>query len=170
MKSDAMEEFRKHDEWSPSVFFVECVITCPIEHAWKCLLDYKAWNPSFVGAQVIPIRGAPSSEGEVVLIRKKVPRPDGKMSPEFYAETVKIIPYRRIVWYVHPKDGNTFRNFVDFGLTEVANGVKYNVCYYAQHPLSGEALKIERMGNEDALPKYAQAFKEYCEGSAAVSK
>lgn len=166
MNAGPIDRSLKQGEWSPSVFYVECLIECSIEHAWPRLLDYEAWNPSFVGAQVEPVYGAPQSEGEVVLIKKTVPRADGKLSPEFYAETVKVVPSRRVVWYVHPKEGNAFRNFVDFSLTEVSNGVKFNVCYYAQHPLSGESLRIERIGGEAALHTYAQAFKKYCESSA----
>src|SRR5262245_58205337 len=106
----------------PTVYYAESLVNCTLRKAWKIMLDYQSWNPTFAEAEVIPVRGEPSTEGELVLIRKSLTDVKGEPLPQFYAETVKVVPDRRIVWYVYPKEGDAFRNFVDFGLTEVAAG------------------------------------------------
>lgn len=150
-------------EWSASVVYTECSIDCPIERAWERLMNYEEWNPSFAGSHITRVRGAPRTEGELVLIRKTELRINGEKYPEFYAETVKIVPQRHIVWYIYPKEGSSFRNFVDLGLTPEGKGVRLNTYYYAQNPLFGESLQAERNTLEAALNKNALAFKKYCE-------
>jgi hypothetical protein len=149
--------------WAPSVYYANSLVNCPLPKVWELLLDYEAWNPSFADALVTRVAGEPRTEGEIVLIKKSVLDAIGQPIPEFYAETVKLIVPRRIVWYVYPREGDSFRNFVDFGLTEVATGVRFNIDYYAQNPLVGELLSKERVHSETGLHDLALAFKRYCE-------
>jgi hypothetical protein len=157
-------------DWTPSIYFAESWVQCPLDFAWEVLLDYEAWNPTFVGAQVQPVKGERRKVGEIVLIKKQLTYANGEPLPEFYAETVAVIAPRRIIWYVHPAAGHSFRNFVDFGLSEVDRGVRFNINYYAQSARYGElteqqrqALQQERLQSVQSLQHTADAFKQYCE-------
>jgi hypothetical protein len=154
---------------TPSVYYAESEVECTLAKAWEILLDYPAWNPTFAGAQVSTVKGAPRTEGEVVLIRKPLLDVKGEPIPEFYAETVKLAPQRHIVWYVYPKAGEDFRNFVDFGLAETAHGVRFNIYYYEQNLLSGELLEKQRRDYAAALQHTANTFKAYCESRPACA-
>jgi hypothetical protein len=168
-----MKESNSQDalDWTAAVYFDETVVHCDIATAWEILVDYEAWNPTFVGAQVTRIEGTPRSEGERVRIHKTYSDPLGDAVPEFYAETVKIVPGRRIVWYCYAREGHTyqnqkdpFRNFVDFGLTELpSGGVRFAIFYYAQNRLSGESLSREREFMRSTLLGSVTAFRDYCE-------
>src|SRR5688572_1704858 len=124
--------------WAPSVYHAESIAHCGLEDAWKLMLNYRAWNPNFAGAKVTLISGQPQSAGELNLIQ--LFDSTGVPVPEFFAATVKVTPPRDIVWYVYPKEGNAFCNFVHFWLEEVQRGVRFTVYYYAQYVLTGEAL------------------------------
>jgi len=159
-------------DWVPSVYFADSFVKCKIAHAWGVLLEYDRWNPTFAGAQVTPIRGTARSEGELILVSKKSSDPKGEPFPEFYCETVKVVPGRRIVWYAYAKEGHRyqnqkdpFRNFIDFGLTEEPGGVRFDIYYYAQNRLSGESLSTERGFMPPLLRDIAAAFRDYCEAS-----
>lgn len=155
--------------WTPSIYFAESVVRCPLDYAWKVLVNYEKWNPTFVGAQVRPMKGEWRRPGELVLIRKREIGSDDP-APDFYAETVVAIEPRRIIWYVYPVEGHEFRNFVDFGLSEVASGVRFSINYYAQSPRHGELAqgqqetleKARAQGTQD-MQHLAEAFKKYCE-------
>jgi hypothetical protein len=156
--------------WTPSIYFAESWARCPLNYAWKVLLDYEAWNPTFVGAQVQPVKGEWRKPGELVLIKKQLAGADGEPLPQFYAETVVAIAPRRIIWYVYPVEGHSFRNFVDFGLSEVDSGVRFSINYYAQSARYGEltpqqrqALEQERAQSVQTLQHTADTFKQYCE-------
>jgi hypothetical protein len=149
-------------EWIASVYYAEVQIALSLKNAWEKLVDYKAWNPEFVDADVTLVRGVAGAEGETVLIRKPVYM-DGALLPEFYAETVKLIPLRQIVWYVYPKDCALFRNFVDFGLTETPPGVRFNIRYYEQMKIADDLLPKHRQDCEADHQGLARAFKSYCE-------
>jgi hypothetical protein len=151
--------------WAASVYHAESLVHCSLDHAWNVMQDYEAWNPSFVGATVRRVSGEPRSEGEVVLIRKLGTEVTGEESPDFHAVTVKWVPSSRLVWYVYPVTGRSFRNFVDFGLAEVPDGVRFTINYFAQDALSGELLDQQRKGYEEFLPVLARAFKAYCEST-----
>lgn len=165
LRENDMQEtnYRSEFGWSPSVYYAEIFVNSTIARAWDLMLDYQAWNPSFVGADVLRMNGAHRSEGEVVQIRKRLIDVDGTPLPEFYAETVKVVPYRNIVWYAYRKCGDGFRNFVDFGLSEDASGVKFRVSYYAQSQFTGELLLKQRLEREETLKKLVIAFKSCCE-------
>lgn len=149
--------------WAPSVYYVESFVSCSLRKAWELMLDYRAWNPSFADAEVTRVSGEPNTVGEIVLIKKSLLDVTGEPLPEFYAETVKLVPFNHIVWYVYPKAGDSFRNFVDFGLAESPGGVKFYIDYYAQNPLSGELLAKERQQSESGLRDLTLAFKNHCE-------
>jgi hypothetical protein len=151
-------------EWVPSVYYAQILVDCPLARAWEILLDYRAWNPDFVGARVIPVSGKHRTQGEVVLISKPVVM-DGEPLPEFFAETAKLTPHRRVVWYVYPKSEESFRNFVDFALDELPSGVRFNIDYYEQIRLAREAIKKHREEFEKSLHDCALAFKRYCEAN-----
>lgn len=150
------------------MYYADVFVRSSLKPAWQALLNYEAWNPTFVGAQVEPVRGIRGSEDELVLISKKVP--GHAALPRFYAQTVKVIPGRRIVWYVHATDEqayqgqkDAFRNFVDFGLTEESGGVRFSVAYYAQNRLAGDLLASERESMDPSLREMTAAFREHCE-------
>jgi len=156
-------------ELTPSVYFAEILVQCELEHAWRVLLDFEVWNPTFVGSRVTPVAGNARSEGERLLISKTYSDPKGERFPEYYADTVKVVPSRRIVWYCYAKEGSSyhdqrdpFRNFVDFGLTEEPAGVRFAICYYEQNRQSGEVLSRERAFMQSALDQVVAAFREYC--------
>jgi hypothetical protein len=151
---------------TPSVYYGESLVRCKIDYAWKVMLDYQAWNPTFVGAEVMPVRGDYRTEGELVLIKKSLSDVHGEPLPQFYAETIKVVPRRNIVWFVYPVEGDDFRNFVDFGLLEGPAGVTFRIDYYAQNRLSGDLLLKERTQSQATLQHTADAFKEYCETHA----
>jgi hypothetical protein len=151
--------------WVASVYYAESVVNCSLEKAWTVLINYRAWNPTFADAEVALVHGQRSTEGEVVLIKKSLKDAAGEPSPEFYAETVKVVNQRRIVWYVYPRKGQAFRNFVDFGLTAASSGVKFNIQYYAQEQLPQELLIKNRKEYQAGLDHLAIAFKSYCESN-----
>jgi hypothetical protein len=142
---------------------VETEVNTGLRGVWTALLQYEVWNPTFADATVVPITGGYRSEGEIVLIKKRGVDQAGTSIPEFYAETVKIIPFSRICWYVHPKDGESFRNFVDFGLSEIPSGVRFSINYYEQSLLTGEQLAQHRRESTLSFPELAAAYKAYCE-------
>jgi hypothetical protein len=155
-----------HLGWAASVYYAESFVNSTLEKAWKLLLEYELWNPTFVDATVTLISGKHRSEGEVVLIHKPSLHMYGEPIPYFYAETLKVVPYRHMAGYLYPKEGDTFRNFVDFGLSEVSAGVRFDIFYYEQNRLSGELLTKHRKEYEVALKDLAAAFKHYCEAHA----
>lgn len=148
---------------TPSVYYAESIVRCTLAQAWEAMLDYQSWNPTFVGAQVIPVKGEPRTQGEVVLISKRLTDLKGEPLPEFFAETVRVVQHRHIVWYVYPKDREGFRNFVDFCISEAAGGVRFSIQYYEQDLVSGELLVEHRNNNTATLEQSAAAFKTYCE-------
>jgi hypothetical protein len=155
-------------DWIPSVYFAESLVNTTLDYAWTVMLDYQAWNPTFADAQVTLVKGQPSTEGELVLISKKYLDAKGEPLPAFYCETVKIVPHRRIVWYAYPKLDNanqmdSFRNFVDFGLTAVPGGVRFDIYYYAQNRVLEGQLATERKYMESFLSDLAVTFKKHCE-------
>jgi hypothetical protein len=146
-----------------SVYYATIAIDADLAQAWRKLLDYQSWNPTFAGANVTPVGGDFQSEGEQVLIRKLLSDAKGDRLPDFYAETVKIVPQKHVVWCVYPKEGDGFRNFVDFGLSDVSPGVRFDIYYYEQNHLSGEDLAKHRVESQEGFDKLALAFKQYCE-------
>jgi hypothetical protein len=150
-------------QWHPSVYFASIDVRCPVARAWSVLLDYQAWNPHFAGVQVTPVSGERSTEGELVMIKDLVPYIPGEDPPEFYAETVKVDAPRRIVWCVFARTGPDFRNFVDFGLTETAVGVRFNVGYYEQVELPPGRLQAHRDESLSVYEKLVAAFRAYAE-------
>lgn len=156
--------------WTPSIYFAGAVVQCSLDYAWQVLVNYEAWNPTFVDAQVRRVRGERGKPGELVLIKKHLVDTSGAPLPEFYADTVVAIAPRRIIWYVYPVAGHLFRNFVDFGLSEAGFAVRFSINYYAQSarygeltPLQQEQLNREREQSELDLQNSADAFKKYCE-------
>jgi hypothetical protein len=152
----------------PSVFYAESAVRCRLQDAWRMMLDYKAWNPDFVHSETNSVRGEPGCEGELTLITQL----DGNRTPvaQFYAETVKLVPPYHIVWYVFPKEGDAFRNFVDFWLEETSSGVKFRIYYYAQNSVGVQALAQLRTDIETSLRNLVMAFKSYCESRSSVSQ
>jgi hypothetical protein len=155
-----------NSQWAASVYYAEIVIGCELERAWERMLDYEAWNPSFQGAQVHRVRGEARAEGELVLIKKAIVDSAGNPWPEFYAETVKLVPQSHVVWYLYPKEGDAMRNFVDFELTAISSAVRFNIDYYAQSRVTGEALSRERKEMQAALNDLTLALKRHCEAYA----
>ena len=154
------------NNWTPSVYQAESTVNRKLSEVWPLLLNYEAWNPSFSDAQVSQIVGDPRSEGGIVLIRKNFKDGTGEPIPEFYAETAKLVQNQQIVWYVYPKEGQVFRNFVDFRLREVSQGVNFSIHYYAQDRLPRERLIKQRAEYQQFLNDLAIAFKRYCETHA----
>jgi hypothetical protein len=161
--------------WAASVYYLEIDVRCDLQRAWNWMLNYGAWNPSFVDAKVTLVRGQRQTPGELVLIRKSTsalkkagtPLPKFYSDIEFYAETVRIDPPNRLVWYLYQKDVDTSRNFVDFSLAEEFGSVKFTIRYYAQDRLPEAALTQHRADSEAALRGIATAFKDYCEARAS---
>lgn len=152
--------------WTASAYFADGSVNCPLDRAWAFLLNYRAWNPHFAGVDVTAIRGNASSEGELVLIKDRVPYVQGEEPPEFFAETVRVIAPRRVVWCVYSKDGDAFRNMVDFSLSRAREGVTFNVSYYEQLRLRAELVPAHRGESQIVYEKLVSAFKEYCEANA----
>lgn len=152
------------EPFRPSVFYAESLVHCTLQSAWRMMLDYKAWNPDFACAETALVRGEPRSEGELTLItlfgENRAPL------SQFYAETVKVASHH-IVWYVFPAEGDSFRNFVDFGLEETPSGVTFRIYYYAQNRASVEALAQVRREMETSLRNLTVAFKHYCESHSS---
>jgi hypothetical protein len=153
-------------DWTASAYFADCRVMCPLEKAWTFLLNYRHWNPHFAGVDVTAIRGNASSEGEIVLIKDRVPYVKGEEPPEFYAETIRVIAPHRIVWCVYSKDRDAFRNIVDFRLSAECDGVTFNVSYYEQLRLSTELLPAHRTESQTVYEKLVGAFREFCEANA----
>jgi hypothetical protein len=147
-------------DWTPSVYHAECCVECTRQQAWHAVLDYTSWNPDFANAEIIPISGKPGMEGELVLM--KLRSASGDLLAEFHSQTVRIVPETCIVWYVHPKEGTAFRNFVDFSLEEAPAGVRFSIRYYAQNPLSGDPLRQQRQGMQAGLEELTRAFQRHC--------
>jgi len=159
---------RLHSVTAASVYFADIAVHCSLERAWLALLDYQAWNPHFLGSKVTPICGMRGCEGEVVLIKDNSPYVTGEAPPEFYAETIKVLAPRRIVWRVYPTQGRAFCNFVDFGLSETsAADVRFAVSYYEQLVLPADLLESHRTESETIYRQLALAFKAHCETRSA---
>jgi len=161
--------------FAPSAYFAATVVKADRDYAWRALLSYERWNPSFVGAQVTRLRGSPGTEGELVLISKTVSEQQGEAFPPFYCETVRALPGHRIVWYVYAKERHSyrgyedpFRNFVDFGLMELPDGLHFTIAYYAQNRLAPDNLSQERGFMQPLLDDIATAFSKYCESTGSL--
>jgi hypothetical protein len=150
-------------DWLPSVYFASIDVMCSMKKAWEILLDYQAWNPHFAGVVVTPVRGERHTESEIVKIRDVVPYVEGEPPPEFFAETVRVIPSHRIVWCVFSTQEPLFRNFVDFGLVETPTGVRFDVGYYEQVQLTSDKLPAHRAESDGVYEKLVTAFKSYAE-------
>jgi len=148
----------------PSVSYVEILVRCTLQDAWTMMLDYKAWNPDFARAETTLVRGEPGSEGELTLI--SMLGEDRSPVSQFYAETIKVVAPYHIVWYLFPKEGDSFRNFVDFWLEETHPGVKFRIYYYAQNRVSEQRQQL-RMDMEASLRNLTLAFKRYCESQSS---
>lgn len=153
----------KPSGWIASVFHAEVVVAVSLDEAWEILLRYEVWNPEFVGATITSIAGERRCEGEIVLFKTKLPENAPEPFLEFFAETVKVIPRRRISWYVYPREGNAFRNFVDFALSPTADGVSFTICYYEQITRLDTPLPEHRRESELVYRQLAHTFKDYCE-------
>ena len=161
MSASTSDEPRATPAWLPSVYYAETLVNCALDVAWKLMLDYQAWNPDFATAQIERLRGEASAEGELNLI--KMVGDNGEVLAEFYSETVKVVSRRHIVWYVYPKEGSAFRNFVDFWLENAESRVRFSIYYYAQNPVTLDTLAQQRQEMEAGLQNLAAAFKAYCE-------
>lgn len=161
-----MELLHEDSDWTPSVYYARSVIACPLDIAWQHLLSYETWNPAFRGAQVTRISGHPREEGELVLIQTL--DQTGAALPAFYARTVCLVPHRHVVWFVYPKLGSSFRNFLDFGLIELPSGLQFDVCYYTHDKLSADALIQQRREFQIGMDTIATAFKAYCEADCQL--
>lgn len=148
--------------WTASVYYVEILVNCDLARAWEIMLDYKTWSPGYTEADITTVRGTPHTEGEIVLVSKPLLM-DGEPLPQFYTETVKVVPHQHLVGYAYPREGRLFRNFIDFGLSKVSSGVRFDIHYYEQNLLSGDALIKHRKEFEQSLQTVAAAFKSYCE-------
>lgn len=153
----------------PCVSYAASEVACDIETAWEVLLDYPAWNPTFVGATVTHVDGPVGGEGETVRISKELKDPTGTKLPAFHAETVRIVPQRHLVWYVFGDDGDPFRNFVDFGLTPTESGCRWNAYYYAQYAVEPERLAEWAELQQRTLDETGEAFAKYCEARAQAT-
>ena len=161
----------------PSVYFAESLVRCDIGMAWRILLDYTTWNPSYAGATVTRIEGAAGTEGELVLISNNWSYAERTGFPPYYARTVKLVPGRRVVWYCYAKEGlafqdqqDPFRNFVDFGLTPEGGGIRFLYSYYQQTRQTDEAITRERQFLGQKLQATAHAFRDYCERHGGVAQ
>jgi|RhiMethySRZTD1v2_1073278.scaffolds.fasta_scaffold02151_11 hypothetical protein len=161
-----MDQERRTDtaDLSCSVYYARSIVRCDPLSAWEILLSYEAWNPSFATAQTSRIHGTARCEGEIVRI--VACPPGGDPQPAFYAETVKLVPQQHIVWHVYPEEGDSFRNFLEFGLSPRPEGVQFDIRCYARERMSADALAKHRSDTETGLQGLALAFKEYCERRA----
>ena len=149
-------------ESARSVYYAQSQLACTVEQAWPRMLAYQDWNPGFVGGTVSRLRGQPASEGELVLI--SLVDAAGNPVPEFYAETLKVVPLRHIVWDVYPKAGEAFRNFLDFELTPAAHDrAEFRIHCYTQDRLTGALLEQQRAQSQAGLNALATAFREHCQ-------
>jgi hypothetical protein len=161
-----MELLHEDSDWSPSVYYAHAVVACTPDIAWQHALRYEDWNPGLRGALVTRVSGCAREEGELVLIQTR--DEFGAALPAFYARTVRVVPRHHVVWFVYPKEGSSFRNFLDFGLIELPGRVQFNVCYYTQDKLSGEALGRQRTAFQRDMNTIAAAFKDHCEANSQV--
>ncbi len=146
--------------WTPSFYRAESLLTCDAESAWKPMLNYRAWNPGFVGARTTRICGEPDSAGEIVLIG--LVDANGAALAEFYASTLQVVRPQRVAWYAYPKEGNAFRNFVQFALLPTAFGTVFSIDWYALDMVPDELLPEHRTAAAGAIEHLAIAFSTYC--------
>lgn len=146
--------------WTPSFYRAECLLTCDTETAWKPMLNYYAWNPGFVGARMTRICGTPDSAGEIVLIG--LVDANGAALAEFYASTLLVVPGRRVVWYAYPKEGNAFRNFIQFALLPRADATVFSIDWYAVDMVADGLLPEHRAATARAIEQLTNAFRTYC--------
>lgn len=148
-----------------SIYYAEIDIDAPLERTWERLVDYQAWNPNFAHAKVTTIKGQRGAQGEVIHIDER--DAEGAAVQEFYAETTRIEPGRRIAWFVYPLDREEFRNFVDFELVPRDGGVTFQIRYYAQvrGEFSDAELAEQTAAGDAAYVGLAKAFKEYAESA-----
>jgi hypothetical protein len=157
-------------DWVPSAYYDSIDVHCPIERAWPILLDYQAWNPDFAGVEVTRVPGTPSGEGEIVLIKDRVPYIQGEPPPEFYAQTVTIREPSQVVWCVFSKEGPEFRNFIDLALTRTSGGVKFEVRYYEQVCIPSQKLAAHRSESKTVYANLVAAFKAYAESAGETKR
>lgn len=154
-------------DWSFSVYYAQAVVACTPDIAWQHALHYENWNPGLRGALITRVSGCMREEGELVLIQGH--DEIGAALPAFYARTVRLVPRHHVVWFVYPKEGSSFRNFLDFGFIELPGHVQFNVCYYTQDKLFGEALDRQRTAFQRDMNTIAAAFKDHCEATSPVT-
>lgn len=146
-------------EWAASSYYASSLVHCPLEDAWRSMVNYPAWNPGFVGSRVTRVQGDPNVEDEIVLIELVDGR--GDPLPPFYAQTLNVVPWRRMVWYAHDARGNAFRNFISFELVPEPHGIVFSIHWYALDRLTGPSLTEHRKATELGLQQLADAFKTF---------
>lgn len=143
------------------MYHADAIVHCDQQRAWESLLDYQAWNPGLAGARVQRIAGRCGEEGEIVVIQAVAA--SGEPFPAFCAETVRLIAPHHLVWYVYPREGDQFRNFLHFALARAGQALQFDIYSYARDQLSGELLMQQRQASQASTRMLAGAFKTYCE-------
>ena len=139
----------------------EIIIDRPVRDVWPELFNYNTWNPQHIGAKVERVAGQPGNEGEIILESKK--SGDGYLPP-IVIETVKVVPFKQLVWKMYKPQETPEITFVDFSLDEVGNTTRFVYNSYGEIleerfeglPDPGEYHKI-LLGIFGALKKFVEA-------------
>ena len=110
------EERLRNPATSVMVFRNEIIIDRPVEQVWPQLFKFMQWNPHHIGAKIIRLAGEPDCEGEIVL---EYPKAANGYGPPVVIETVKVIPFEKLVWKLsepQEKPQSYVVNFTDFSL------------------------------------------------------
>lgn len=161
---------------SPVVVSSQSRIERRIENIWPIMMDFHAWNPNYVDAQVDEIEKTQADLGGIVYIRAPIVRETGRPAIEFYCKTVAVDVHRSVVWFMYPKENyvfngqeDPFRNFVDFTFTDEGDHILFKLTYFAQLRMAPADLAVEIAAMQSRYDAVTRALSDYCHVKIATT-
>ena len=137
-----------HDESVTVVVRSEVIVERPASLIWPALLDLKSWKEGI--GKIERLSGEAGAQDELRFLTP----PDGNAANGYFLQTVRVVPGRRLVLKLFPKDRSAFFGFADFNLRE-ADGrttVSYDVYLdFAASSLSETQHRAWRKQQHDAM-------------------
>lgn len=109
----------------------QVVLAAPRERVWPYILDYSSFNDTFEKIELLA--GEPNKVGAISRLTKR----QGKwFLPPYLVKIIHIEDGHQIVWKMYPEQGDDSSSFVDFSLTDVADGTLFAIRLYKENRIS----------------------------------